>query len=75
MKVAVGENVEARICDYLHEKGIKKISVSKAAGISRNRFSKMMNQHTKMSAEEFERICLVLEVSPLKFIKDFSKTE
>lgn len=65
--------VQTRIAEYMKLNGIKKIHVANAAGISRNRFSKIINKHTKMSADEYERVCSVLGVSPSKFMIDPTK--
>lgn len=72
--------VQARIVDYINNQkdqglGIVKFKIAQKAGLSRNRFSKIVNNHTEMSADEFEKICKALNVSPSRFIEDPTKIE
>lgn len=61
--------VQTRIAAYLHDKGISCSHVAKKTGISRYRLSYIVNNHTELRADEFEKICIALEVNPSEFIQ------
>jgi transcriptional regulator with XRE-family HTH domain len=62
--------VQTKIADYIVTKGLKKCHVAKEAGISVNRFSQIVNNHSELKADEYERICQALQVSPVTFLED-----
>lgn len=61
--------VQARIADYLTDKGLIKTRVAANSSIQRARFSRLMNNKAEMTADEYERICKALEV-PLEQFMD-----
>ena len=63
--------VEARLAKYLREerKELKLSSLAEKSGISKTRFSMILNCHQAMRVDELERVCEVLGVSPEMFIK------
>lgn len=68
--------VQSRISAYLEKMGISQRSVCKKTGIREDSMSKMLNGKRKMTADEFEKICLALEKSPNDFIlSDQGETE
>lgn len=69
--------VEERIAQYLADNDKKRTGVAAKAGISKNRFSNILLGRTHMRVDELERICLVLNEDPGKFVapEKFGKTE
>lgn len=65
--------VQSRLTAYITGMGLKKCKLANRAGINLNRFSKIVNNHVEMTADEFETLCDVMEVSPLRFLKDPTK--
>ncbi|MBO7732650.1 MAG: helix-turn-helix transcriptional regulator [Methanobrevibacter sp.] len=61
--------VQTKIAEYLKEKGIKKKFVADKAGIKNYRLSHILHNQSEMRADEFERICKALEVTPEKFFE------
>lgn len=68
--------VQSRISAYLKKMGISQRSVCEKTGIREDAMSAMLNGKRKMTADEFEKICLALEKSPNDFIlSDQGETE
>ncbi len=65
--------VQTRVAAYITNMGIKKCKLADKAGINLNRFSKIVNNHVEMTADEFETLCTIMEVSPTKFLDDPTK--
>lgn len=59
---------QTRIAEYIKEKGLKKKFVAEKAGIKTDRFSRIIHNDYELKADELERICRVLNVSPEKFL-------
>ena len=57
----------ALIKNYLDERGIKYSFVANEAGISNNVFSAMLSGKRKIVAEEFIRICFVMDIDTSYF--------
>lgn len=60
--------VQSRIADYIRENGLKKSYIAEQAGIKQDRFSLIINNHSRLRADELEKICVALKVSPCIFI-------
>ena len=57
------------IASYIERKGIKQVYIAKEAHISSDRLSKLRRGERKMLADEFLRICAVINIP----IETFSK--
>lgn len=60
--------VQSRIADYIRENGLKKSYIAEQAGIKQDRFSLIINNHSRLRADELEKICVALKVNPCIFI-------
>ena len=67
--------VQARVAEYIQDQGLKKYKVSELSGIKLSRLSKLLNCKTDMRADELQKICKALKVSPSKFIDAKKKNE
>lgn len=65
-KEGVVEVIGNRIHDYLRENGITQISVARKTGIKKLAISNIANEKRKITAEEYYRICKVLNL-PLEY--------
>lgn len=61
--------ISERIQSFINNKGLKQRVVAQKAGYSENQFSAMMTGRKLIKAEDIERICYALDVSPAEFIK------
>lgn len=66
-----------RIRNYIEKNGVMLNFVAERSGIQKQRFYRIMNGKSEMSADEFEMICKKgLDVSPSIFFKQkFSENE
>lgn len=58
--MSVAENIKK----IIHEKGLFQHKVAESAGISKNRFSSMLNGTTKIKTSDVVPICEALHISP-----------
>ena len=65
--------VHERIQKHIQETGLKQYVVAEKAGFTARQFSAMMTGRRKIYAEDIEKICSALKVSPDTFI--IPKTE
>lgn len=64
-------DVQSRISEYIKQMGIKQVTICEKTGIPKDALSATLNNKRKMSADEFEKICIAIEKSP----NDFMLTE
>ena len=57
-----------RISEYLQEQGIKQRFVAEKIGVADAVVSQMLNGNRKISADEYELICIALEKEPNDFM-------
>lgn len=67
--------VENRISQYLSAKGIRRNFIAKKAGIERGVFDNIFLGRREMRVDEFEAVCMALEVSPLLFLNYVTVTQ
>lgn len=60
-------DISGHINTVINEKGLKQSFVANAVGISPDRFSKILNSNRKLLADEFLKICTVLDIDPNVF--------
>lgn len=60
--------VQQRVADYVKEMGIKQTTICEKTGIRIDTMSAMLNGKRKMSADEFEKICIALNKAPNDFM-------
>lgn len=60
--------VQERVARYIDKEDKKRTAIADKAGISRNRFSLLMNLKSEMKADELENICNALGTSPMEFV-------
>ena len=61
-------NVQSRISEYIKQMGIKQVTICEKTGIPKDALSAILNNKRKMSADEFEKICIAIEKSPNDFM-------
>lgn len=54
------------ISSYIKQKGIKQVYICKKTGLSRHCINDALNGKRKLSIEEYEKICLALQL-PLNY--------
>ncbi len=59
--------VNARLKEYVEQKGIKQSFLCKTTGMSADSISRILNSSRKISADEFLNICSALNVDPRVF--------
>ena len=60
--------VQTRVAEYIRNMGIKQTVISKKTGISVTALSAMLTNQRKMTADEFEKICIAIGKSPNDFM-------
>ena len=60
--------VQSKIAEYIKANGLKKSYIAEQAGIKKDRFSLIINNHSRLRADELEKICIALKVNPCIFI-------
>lgn len=60
-----------RVAQYIRTMGIKQATICEKTGIRPDTMSAMLTGRRKMTADEFEKICLAVGKTP----NDFMKTE
>ena len=60
--------VQTRDADYVRNNGIKQTFISKKTGISACTISAILTNRRKMTADEFEQICIAIGKSPNDFM-------
>lgn len=67
--------INEKLDDYIKSKGIKQKVVADRAQLSADTLSKILRNERKLMADEFLRICVVLDVDPGEFRTDSSKIQ
>lgn len=65
--------INERLDSYIKSKGIKQKVVADKAQLSADTLSKILRNERKLMADEFLRICVVLDVDPGEFRADSNK--
>lgn len=60
--------VQSRISEYIKRMGIKQTTICEKTGIPKDALSTMLSNKRKMSADEFEKICIAIEKAPNDFM-------
>lgn len=60
--------VQTRLAQYINDLGIKQSAISEKTGINRNIMSAILTNRRKMTADEFEKICIAIQKSPNDFM-------
>lgn len=60
--------VQTRVAEYIRNMGIKQTVISEKTGISVTALSAMLTNRRKMTADEFEKICIAIGKSPNDFM-------
>ena len=60
--------VQTRVAEYIRNMGIKQTVISEKTGISVSALSAMLTNRRKMTADEFEKICIAIGKSPNDFM-------
>ena len=60
--------VQTRVAEYIRNMGIKQTTICEKTGISVSALSAMLTNRRKMTADEFEKICIAIEKSPNDFM-------
>lgn len=63
------------INSYMEERGIKQSFLSQKTGISQDAISKILRNARGISAEEFIKICIALDIDPNVFRKNPHKED
>ena len=64
-------NTQARIAQYIVDNGIKQSFIAEKSGINKVRLSTILTSKSRMYADEFVKICQVINKTP----NDFMLTE
>ena len=59
--------VQNRVAEYIRSMGIKQATICEKTGISVSALSAMLTNRRKMTADEFEQICIAIEKEPNDF--------
>lgn len=62
-------NINEYINTYMEERGIKQSFLAQKTGISQNAISRILRGVRGISAEEFIKICIALDIDPNVFRK------
>lgn len=65
--------VQKRVAAYIREMGIKQTTISEKTGIRTDALSQTLLGNRKMTADEFEKICIAIDKSPNDFMKGGGK--
>lgn len=57
-----------RLKDHIKEKGIKQSFISEKTGIDKSTLSAILNGKTKLTVDNLELICWVIDCSPGQFL-------
>lgn len=68
-------NVQNRISEYIRNAGIKQSVICKKTGIRTDTMSAIMTSRRKMTADEFEKICIALDKEPNDFMLSETTTK
>lgn len=60
--------IQRKLFAYIREVGITQSSICRKTGISIDRMSALARNKTKLTADEFEAICLAIQKSPNDFM-------
>lgn len=60
-------NMQDRIAEYIRDSGIKQTVICQKTGISKDAMSAMMSGKRRMTANEFESICIAIGKEPNDF--------
>ena len=60
--------VQTRVAEYIRKMGIKQTVICEKTGISVSALSAMLTNRRKMTADEFEKICIAIRKSPNDFM-------
>ena len=60
--------VQTRVAEYIRNMGIKQTAICEKTGISVSALSAMLTNRRKMTADEFEKICIAIEKEPNDFM-------
>ncbi len=60
--------VQQRLAEYVRNNGIKQTFLVEKTGIKQVKMSNLLNSKVELTADDFERICVALNVDPAKFI-------
>ena len=60
--------VQNRVAEYIRNIGIKQAIICEKTGIRNDAMSAMMSGKRKMTADEFEKICIAIEKDPNDFM-------
>lgn len=63
-------NINIKIRDYIKKHGLTFTYVSVETGISIKKISRIMTSKQKLTTEEYEKICLALDVKPGYFFEN-----
>lgn len=61
-------NVQSRISEYIKKMGIKQRTICEKTGIRVDAMSAILNGKRKMSADEYELICIAIQKEPNDFM-------
>lgn len=61
--------VQNRVATYVRKMGIKQSVLCEKTGIRNDTMSAMLTGKRKMTADEFEKICIALEKTPNDFMR------
>jgi transcriptional regulator with XRE-family HTH domain len=66
---------QAGILDYITDKGLIKAQVAQKCGIETQRFYRILNNKVKIDADEYEKLCFVLNCPLETFMANPKKIE
>lgn len=61
--------VQTRVFNYIRDMGIKQITICEKTGISIDKMSAMYRNVTRMTADDFEKICKAIQKDPNDFME------
>ena len=61
--------VQSRVAEYINRIGIKQAAICRKTGINPKRMSGILTGALKMTADEYEKICKAIEMSPNDFME------
>lgn len=61
--------VQARLAQYIKERGIKGSFIVRATGIHHSKVYEILNNKRELKADDLEKICNVIKADPSEFVK------
>ena len=65
--------VQSRLSEYIRNMGIKQTAICNKTGINKDALCAILAGRRKMSADEFEKICMAIQKQPNDFMMTYGE--